>query len=75
MNNEKKELIATLNAMSEICERLAQKGAGENFKETAKVTKRIATLEKDGYSEDTILTILKIEGYLTSEQLVSLLNM
>lgn len=75
MDTHKTELIATLNALSEVAGKLAKARDDESYNEVAKVTKRIAELEKQGFSEDTVLTILRVEGYINSEQLAQVLNM
>ena len=75
MDTHKAELIATLNALSEIAGKLAKARNDESYNEVAKVAKRIAELEKQGFSEDTVLTILRVEGYINSEQLAQVLNM
>lgn len=75
MDTHKAELIATLNALSEVAGKLAKARDDESYNEVAKVTKRIAELEKQGFSEDTVLTILRVEGYINSEQLAQVLNM
>lgn len=75
MDTHKTELIATLNALSEVAGKLAKARNDESYNEVAKVTKRIAELEKQGFSEDTVLTILRVEGYINSEQLAQVLNM
>lgn len=75
MDTHKTELIATLNALSEVAGKLAKARNDESYNEVAKVAKRIAELEKQGFSEDTVLTILRVEGYINSEQLAQVLNM
>lgn len=75
MDTHKTELIATLNALSEVAGKLAKARDDESYNEVAKITKRIAELEKQGFSEDTVLTILRVEGYINSEQLAQVLNM
>jgi len=74
MNTEKIELIATLNALAEVADKMAKTHDDESFNNVAKVAKRIAELEKQGFSEDTVLTILHVEGYINREELVHLLN-
>ena len=75
MDTNKTELIATLNALSEVAGKLAKAHNDESYNDVAKVAKRIAELEKQGFSEDTVLTILRVEGYINSEQLAQVLNM
>ena len=75
MEAKKTELIAIFNAISEVASKLANARNDESFNEVAKVAKRIAELEKQGFSEDTVLTILHVEGYIDSEQLVQVFNM
>ena len=56
MDTHKTELIATLNALSEVAGKLAKARDDESYNEVAKITKRIAELENQGFSEDTVLT-------------------
>lgn len=75
MDTKKTELIATLNALSEVASKLAKACSDESYNEVSKVAKKIAELEQLGFSEDTVLTILRVEGYINSEQLAQILNM
>ena len=72
MGKDNKELIATLNAIYEVVEKLSVKD--EHYRNVAKVAKRIAELEKKGFSEEMVMTILYMEGYIPSEELYLLLQ-
>lgn len=72
MNDKIMKDVATLNAISDIASKLTNED--EMFERLSKVTKRMAELKMCRLSKDTILTILRVEGYINSEQLAQLFN-
>lgn len=71
MNENHKEIVAVLTAISEVAAKLAPKGAP--YEQLSLVAKRIAQLEQLELSEDTIMVILCSEGLITKEQLQAVL--
>ena len=75
MNENKTELIVVLNAISEVSNKLAKIHNNESYLNISKITKRMVELEQQDFSENTILILLCVEGFISREQLIYLLNM